>query len=99
MSPASPTSSASPPTSKTHSLPRIFTQHGHTQAELTPPLKNQLVRKWTPSGSITKGSKDWELMPDIAALTTANDNPIIHKNTYDAFLNTDLAALLRREES
>ena len=52
------------------------------------------MRKWTPSGSITKGSKDWELMPDIAALTTANDNPIIHKNTYDAFLNTDLAALL-----
>ncbi|KAI4102556.1 MAG: hypothetical protein LQ339_004573 [Xanthoria mediterranea] len=83
---------------QTHSLPRIFTQHGHTQAELTPPLKNQLVRKWGPSGSIAKGSQDWELMPDIAAQATANDNPIIHKNTYDAFLNTDLAALLEAKE-
>ncbi|KAI4218843.1 MAG: hypothetical protein L6R36_008719, partial [Xanthoria steineri] len=57
-----------------------------------------LVRKWTPSGSIAKGSQDWELMPDIATLATANDNPIVHKNTYDAFLNTDLAALLEAKK-
>lgn len=32
-------------------LPCIFIQHGHSKAELTPPFKNQLVRKW---GQITR---------------------------------------------
>ncbi|KAI4183145.1 MAG: hypothetical protein L6R41_005558 [Letrouitia leprolyta] len=80
-------------TFKSHNLPRIFTQHGHTKEELTPPLKNQLVKRWTPSGSIARGSKDWELMPDIAK--AAQDCPIIHKNTYDAVINTNLADVLK----
>ncbi|KAL8645165.1 MAG: hypothetical protein Q9226_007421 [Calogaya cf. arnoldii] len=84
---------------KSHSLPRIFTQHGHTQAELTPPLKTQLVRKCGPTGSIAKGTKDWEFMPDIAPLSTENgkEHPIIHKNTYDAFINTNLGAVLQEK--
>ncbi|KAL8922127.1 MAG: hypothetical protein Q9172_003701 [Xanthocarpia lactea] len=82
---------------QSHSLPRIFTQHGHTKEELTPPYKNQLVRKWGPSGSIAKGSDDWQLMPDIAPLAAENENPIIHKSTYDAFLNTNLAEMLEEK--
>ncbi|KAL8681432.1 MAG: hypothetical protein Q9186_002437 [Xanthomendoza sp. 1 TL-2023] len=81
-----------------HSLPRIFTQHGHTKEELTPPYKNQLVKKWGPSGSIAKDSPDWELMPDITKIAADNDCPIIHKNTYDAFINTNLAEVLKERE-
>ncbi|KAL8961746.1 MAG: hypothetical protein Q9193_001744 [Seirophora villosa] len=80
---------------KAHSLPRFFTQHGHTKEELTPPLKNQLVKRWGPDGSIAKGSHDWELMPDIAK--AAKDCPIIGKNTYDAFINTNLTDLLKEQ--
>lgn len=95
---------------KTRSLPIIFTQHGHSASELTPPLRNQLVRKWEPSGSIATGSHDWELMPSIAdfissSSSTKHDNnkpaesyPIIPKNTYDAFINTNLAAVLEEKE-
>jgi len=78
-----------------HSEPTIFTQHGHTKAELTPPFKNQLVQKWGPDGSIAVGSADWELIPDISALVGAS--PVIAKNTYDAFINTDLARILEEE--
>ncbi|KAI4161567.1 MAG: hypothetical protein L6R39_000057 [Caloplaca ligustica] len=78
---------------KAHSYPRIFTQHGHTKEELTPPFKNQLVKRWGPSGSIARGSEDWHLMPDIAK--ASEGCPIIHKNTYDAFINTNLADTLK----
>ena len=70
----------------------MFTQHGHTKEELTPPFKNQLVRRWGPNGSIQKGSKEWELIPEIKKLV--KDSPIVAKNTYDAFINTNLATLL-----
>ncbi len=93
---------------RTHSLPIIFTQHGHSASELTPPLHNQLVRKWGPSGSIATGSHNWELMPSIADFISSwakhdRDNPagtypIIPKNTYDAFINTNLAAVLDEKE-
>ena len=74
------------------SLPVIFTQHGHTKEELTPPMRDELVRRWGPDGSIARGSKDWELIPEIAKL--ANDSyPRVQKNTFDAFINTDLASL------
>ncbi|OCK78509.1 Isochorismatase hydrolase [Lepidopterella palustris CBS 459.81] len=63
-----------------HSLPRIFTQHGHSVAELTPPFRNQLVRKWGLDNSIATGSH----------------SPVVAKNTYDAFLNTELDDVLRR---
>ena len=45
----------------------IFTQHGHSQSELTPPYKNQLVQKWGAAGFIATGSEDLELISDIAA--------------------------------
>ena len=74
------------------SRPVIFTQHGHTKEDLTPPFKNQLVRRWGPDGSIHKGSKEWELIPGIKELV--KDSPIVAKNTYDAFINTTLSTLL-----
>lgn len=70
-------------------LPLIFTQHGHSKQDLTPPYKNQLVRKWGPNGSIATGSKDWELIPEIEKIT--KDYRVVAKDTYDAFLNTDLS--------
>lgn len=87
------------------SVPVIFTQHGHSQEELTTvPSPNQLVRKWGPDGSIASGSKKWELQDDIQSyLDKADDSStasaggwpkVVHKNTYDAFLNTDLAKIL-----
>ena len=78
------------------SRPLIFTQHGHTKQELTPPYKNQLVRKWGPSGSIAIGSKDWELQPEIAKVV--KDYPVVGKNTYDAFINTELEDLFSEKE-
>ena len=80
---------------KTHSLPLLFTQHGHSRAELTPPFKNQLVRKWGPDGSIATGSKDWEFLPQIKK--EAEGETVVPKNTYDAFINTNLASLLEQK--
>lgn len=81
---------------KNEGLPIILTQHGHSKEELTgPPYLNQLVRKWTPGGSIAIRSKDWKLLPEIDALRQDNDIPVVEKNTYDAFLNTNLETLLK----
>ncbi|KAL9126007.1 MAG: hypothetical protein Q9217_004871 [Psora testacea] len=77
------------------SLPMIYTQHGHTKEELTPPYKNQLVRKWGPEGSIAKGTKPWELIPEIAE--AAKGCPVVGKNTYDAFINTDIETMLKEK--
>ena len=84
----------------------IFTQHGHTEEELTPPHYggNQLVRKWGPEGSIRRGSKQWEFMPEIAEIlgpaagNSASDSTVVAKNTYDAFINTNLASLLEERQ-
>ncbi|KIV87581.1 hypothetical protein PV11_03115 [Exophiala sideris] len=96
------------------SAPIIFTQHGHTKAELTAnPSPNQLVRKWGPSGSIAAGSPDWELSDDLRQFIPklpsqpvkvgesfppaeeADKFPkLLAKNTYDAFINTNLAKIL-----
>lgn len=81
------------------SAPIIFTQHGHSQEELTTvPSPNQLVRKWGPDGSIASGSKGWELQTDIQPYlkdTSSTGWPkLVHKNTYDGFINTDLAKIL-----
>jgi nicotinamidase-related amidase len=79
-----------------HSLPQIFTQHGHSKAELTPPFKNQLVRKWGVDGSIHLGSEPWKLIPEIEkAWEAGGKEKIIAKNTYDAFMNTDLEDVLK----
>lgn len=79
-----------------HAMPQIFTQHGHSELELAHPERNQLVRKWGPEGSIAHGSKDWELIPQIArAWGEAGKPEIVAKNTYDAFINTNLEERLR----
>lgn len=72
-----------------------FTQHGHSEAELTPPYKNQFVRKWGPDGSIATGSEDWKLIADIAE--AANGHTVVAKDTYDAFINTDLGNYYMRQ--
>lgn len=90
-------------------LPVIFTQHGHTQEELTPPHYggNQLVRKWGPEGSIKRGSEEWKFIPEIAKLvgsaeTSAsapnNSSIVVAKNTYDAFINTTLSMVLEEKQ-
>ena len=77
---------------KTCGLPLIFTQHGHSKEDLTPPYKNQIVRKWGPNGSIATGSREWELLPEIEKL--AKGYRVVAKNTYDAFMKTELGDLL-----
>ncbi|MCJ1477932.1 hypothetical protein MMC13_006606 [Lambiella insularis] len=74
------------------SRPIIFTQHGHPPSDLEPPFKNQLVRRWGVANSIRLGSPDWQFLPSIKKLVQAS--PVVAKNTYDAFVNTNLAALL-----
>ncbi|KAF2837438.1 Isochorismatase hydrolase [Patellaria atrata CBS 101060] len=80
---------------RTQDLPLLFTQHGHPPADLTPPLTNQLVRKWGVRGSIHTNSPPWELLPAIKTLVEDTSSPVVGKNTYDAFLNTELEGLLR----
>lgn len=87
------------------SAPIIFTQHGHSEEELTTvPSPSQLVRKWGPDGSIAYGSKDWELqdyfqgMIDDAEDKKETWPQVVHKNTYDAFINTSLAQILEEEK-
>ncbi|KAL6716067.1 hypothetical protein ACLMJK_007029 [Lecanora helva] len=82
---------------KNNSLPLIFTQHGHSKEELTPPYKNQLVRKWGPSGSIAYGSGDWEFMPEIKE--EVQGHTVVAKNTYDAFINTSLGKILEENKA
>lgn len=76
------------------SLPVIFTQHGHSDDELTgPPYTNQLVAKWGPEGSIRIGTKNWEFMSGIQSVV--GSSPVVGKNTYDGFLGTGLEEMLR----
>lgn len=82
------------------SAPIIFTQHGHTKEELTTvPSPNQLVRKWGPDGSIARGSEDWQLQDGIRQFLLDPEPGawprLVDKNTYDVFVNTDLARVLR----
>ena len=77
---------------------QIVTQHGHSEDELSGKVKNQLVRKWGSGGSIARDSDDWQLMPEIQSATQASGlskKDIVAKNTYDAFINTDLEERLR----
>jgi len=95
------------------SLPIIFTQHGHSKAELDAnPSPNQLVRKWGVSGSIAVGSRDWQIVDELKDFVPesppthlavgeclpdakSKDFPkLLPKNTYDAFINTNLATVL-----
>ncbi|KAF2472318.1 Isochorismatase hydrolase [Lindgomyces ingoldianus] len=76
-------------------LPQILTQHGHPPADFTPPITNQVVRKWGVDGSIHSSTPKWELIPAIADLVTG-DTPVIAKNTYDSFINTGLEKELKK---
>lgn len=76
--------------------PIIYTQHGHPQEDFKPPYKNQLVRRWGPEGSIARGTAEWELIPWVKQ--SVGDSPIVHKNTYDAFVKTNLAELLEKDK-
>lgn len=81
-------------------MTQIFTQHGHSKEELSGKVKNQLVRKWGAAGSIVTGSESWCLMPDVEKAWKAaggERTPIVPKNTYDAFLNTNLEEVLKEE--
>ncbi|CAJ2510093.1 Uu.00g059930.m01.CDS01 [Anthostomella pinea] len=80
------------------SAPIIFTQHGHSKEELTTkPSPNQLVRKWGASGSIAYGSEDWQFQDSIKRYTTQPGCTLVAKNTYDAFINTNLAQVLEEK--
>ncbi|KAF2742772.1 MFS general substrate transporter [Sporormia fimetaria CBS 119925] len=79
----------------THSLPQLYTQHGHPPSDFQPPITNQLVRKWGESGSIHTGSSDWQHLPAISQIIQEHKCPVIAKNTYDAFMHTPLEEKLR----
>jgi len=85
-----------------HSLPQYFTQHGHTKDELSGKVPNQLVRKWGADSSIAIGSDDDKLVPETSDLATAASEKdkdlvkFVRKNTYDAFISTDLAEQLAK---
>jgi len=76
--------------------PVVFTQHGHTDEDLTPPFKNQLVRKLGPDNVLKTGSKDWELIPEIWKIT--KDAPVVAKNTFNAFQSHELGRILQSNE-
>lgn len=85
------------------STPIIFTQHGHSKEELTTnPSPNQLVRKWGASGSIAYGSSDWEFQKSLEEFTVPDKGAqwpkTVAKNTYDAFINTNLAQILEEAQ-
>lgn len=73
------------------SIPIFFTQHGHENPDVD--VKTSvLVRWWTPSGSIRKGSNNWKLVDGLNV--TTDDTIIDEKKTYDAFYQTRLKSLL-----
>ncbi|KAK5105339.1 hypothetical protein LTS08_001616 [Lithohypha guttulata] len=86
----------------------IFTQHGHTPDELSGKTSNQLVRKWGPNGSIATNSHAWHIqdslqhyLKDTTSSTTKPSSKwprIVPKNTYDAFINTNLQQILDEAE-
>lgn len=72
-------------------VPVIFSQHGHPDPE-NDEKTSVLVRWWSASGSIRKGSPDAQLLPD---LNVAADEVVLdEKTTYDAFYGTRLKSVL-----
>jgi nicotinamidase-related amidase len=72
-------------------IPVIFTQHGHPDPE-NEEKTSVLVRWWTASGSIRKGSHNWKLLPNLDV--APNEIILDEKKTYDAFYRTRLKSLL-----
>jgi nicotinamidase-related amidase len=77
--------------------PQYFTQHGHPESDFDEPITNQLVKKWGADGSIHKNTPDWELMPEVSKLVKESGGPVIPKDTYDAFVDTDLEERFRND--
>ncbi|CAF0794752.1 unnamed protein product [Rotaria sp. Silwood1] len=72
-------------------IPVIFTQHGHPNPE-SEEKTSVLVRWWGASGSIRKGSHNWQLLSDLDV--ASNEVILDEKITYDAFYRTRLKSLL-----
>lgn len=80
---------------QSRSWPVIFTQHGHTPDELTPPIKNQLILKEGADSVIMVDSDDWQFTPDVWKIVESA--PVVAKNTYDAFRSGELEKLLQAQ--
>ncbi len=76
-------------------IPVIFSQHGHSNPE-EEEKTSVLVRWWSASGSIRKGSDDWKLLPDLDV--APNEVILDEKRTYDAFYQTRLKSLLDEQQ-
>lgn len=72
-------------------IPVIFSQHGHPDPE-NEEKTSVLVHWWGASGSIRKGSHDWELLSNLDV--APNEIILDEKKTYDAFYQTRLKSLL-----
>ncbi|CAF0852483.1 unnamed protein product [Didymodactylos carnosus] len=72
-------------------IPVIFSQHGHENPD-EEESTSVLVKWWGASGSIKRGSADWQLLPGLDV--GKNDPVLSEKSTYDAFHNTRLKSLL-----
>ncbi|KAL1916194.1 uncharacterized protein VTP21DRAFT_5811 [Calcarisporiella thermophila] len=73
-------------------IPCFWTQHGHRN------FKNDggsLGRWWGEEDSIVYGTKAWQLMPELARYREKADATIDSKMRYDAFMGTELGALLK----
>lgn len=72
----------------------VYTQHGHTPAQLSGAEVSQLVPFWGPDGSIHRFAESWHLLPDLLPPATS-DVQVQDKDTYDAFIHTGLEETLR----
>ncbi|RSH77447.1 uncharacterized protein EHS24_003419 [Apiotrichum porosum] len=72
----------------------VYTQHGHTPAQLSGAEVSELVRFWGPDGSIHRFAESWHLLPDLLPPATS-DVQVQDKDTYDAFIHTGLEETLR----
>ncbi|GLT45687.1 hypothetical protein SLA2020_195010 [Shorea laevis] len=65
------------------SIPIFFTRHCHKS-----PTDYGMLDEWWNGDLILDGSPDSELIPEIGQLAAADE--VVEKNTYNAFMNTDL---------
>lgn len=71
-----------------HHLTLCFTRHHDPERDQT------VLKEWWKC-PITKGSHDWDFLPNIKKVVGANDCVIDDKISYDAFLHTNLEEYLR----
>ncbi|BEI84245.1 hypothetical protein CcaverHIS002_0408490 [Cutaneotrichosporon cavernicola] len=72
----------------------VYTQHGHTPAQLSGEEVSQLVRFWGAKHSIHRFSESWQLLPNLSP-PIPTDITVQDKDTYDAFIHTHLEETLR----